>query len=340
MGWVGCRRRIQQSTRTRARSRSIVPVFPSPARPAADPSGLRRALGLLSLAVVPWLGACGDVEPSGGGDEGPRVVVSVFPVADLAAAVGGDDVRVSTLLPAGASPATFEVTPAGMREVRDARLVLLVGGGLDPWAEGLAEGAGSRSVRLLEGVALEGEGRTPGTGNPHVWLDPLRTRDELLPRIVEALAVAVPEARARFEGRAAGWADSLTALDREIRRRLEPVEGRAFLASHPAWHYYAERYGVRQVGVVHEHPGREPSAREVAALLDEGRAAGVRAVFREPQVSEAGARSLAEELDVPLLVLDPLGGAEVEGRDSYMALLRYNTEEFVRGLGRENALPR
>lgn len=303
-------------------------------------SGIRRALGLLSLVAVPWLGACGDVEESGGGAGPPRVVVSVFPLADLAGAVGGEDVRVSTLLPAGASPATFEVTPDGMRGVRDARLVLLVGGGLDPWAEGLAEGAGSRSVRLLDGVALEGEGHAPGTGNPHVWLDPVRTRDELLPRIVEALALAVPEARTRFEDRAAALADSLTALDEEIRRRLESVQGRAFLASHPAWHYYAERYGVRQVGVVHEHPGREPSAREVATLLEEGRAAGVRAVFREPQISEAGARSLAEELEVPLLVLDPLGGAGVEGRDSYAALLRYNTEQFVRGLGRGDATPR
>lgn len=316
-----------------------VPIAPSHTPPAPHPGSRRTRLArrLAPLVAIVVLVACADQErrerAGSSAEDRPSVVASVFPVADLAAAVGGGDVQVSTLLPPGASPATFDVTPEVMRRVRRARLVVLVGGGLDPWAEDLAEGGGSRSVRLLEGLALRSSGDAPGTGNPHLWLDPIRTRDELVPRIAEALSAAVPALRDRFLDRAAALADSLTSLDREIRRSLEPLEARSFVASHPAWLYYAERYGLQQVGVAHEHPGREPSARAIARLLDRAREAEVGAVFREPQIAEAGARSLAEELGVPLLVLDPLGGAEVEGRDSYQALLRYNTAQFVRGLG-------
>lgn len=260
---------------------------------------------------------------------------TIFPVADLARRVGGDDVRVSALLPPGASPVSFEMTPGTIRDVRDARVILLVGGGLDSWARELVDGAaGARPVTLLEGLELRGRGRAASTGNPHVWLDPVRTRDHLLPRIVQALARAAPESRDRIEDRGRALADTLTALDREIRAALRPVAGRAFVASHPAWVYYAERYDLRQVGVVHRRPGQEPSARELARLVDEARAAAVPVVFGEPQVPDAAARALAAELSVPVLPLDPLGGPEVEGRDSYTALMRYNTAQFVRGLGR------
>lgn len=262
----------------------------------------------------------------------PDVVASIFPIADLTRVIAGDDARVRVLLRPGASPATFDPTPATVREVRDARLLVLVGGGLDGWAGELAASSGAHALTLLDGIRLEGEGDAAGTGNPHLWLDPVRTRDELLPRIADALVEVLPRARPRIEARAAALADTLTALDGEIRSALTPLENRSFVASHPAWAYYARRYDLRQVGVVHQHPGQEPSPRAVADVVDRARAAGVPVVFGEPQVADAAARSLAEELSIPLLTLDPLGGAEVPGRDSYTDLLRYNTAQFARGL--------
>lgn len=238
------------------------------------------------------------------------------------------------LLSGTASPENFELSPRAVRTVRGARVLLLVGGGLDPWARELApDGAAVRPVVLTEGLELARRGEGEETGNPHVWLDPVRTRDHLLPRIVGALAEAVPEARSRFEERARELADSLTTLDREIRAALEPLENRSFVASHPAWSYFAERYGLDQIGVVHRHPGQEPSASGLARLVREARRARVPVVFSEPQVPDAAARALAAELGVPVLPLDPLGGSGVAGRDSYGALMRYNTGQFVRGLG-------
>lgn len=290
--------------------------------------------GSACLFLLALTGACAPEEGDApAGAERPRAVASIFPVGDLARRVAGGAVEVGVLLPPRASPATFEITPREVRMVSGAVLHLAVGGGLDAWATNLVEGSSdARVVVLTEGIELEREGHGEATGNPHVWLDPVRARDRLLPRIADALAAAAPDSARVIRSRAAALADTLAALDREIRTALAPVTGRAFVATHPAWTYYAGRYGLREVGTLHRHPGQEPSARYLAELVDEARAAGVRVVFSEPQLAGTAARALAGELGVPVLVLDPLGGPGLEGGDGYPELLRWNTRQFVRGL--------
>lgn len=298
-------------------------------------STIRRLLVAALLLV--GCGATGSCDAGGGAAAGDRgaIVVSIFPVADLVSRIAGPDVPVVTLLGPGASPATFDPTPAAVRRVERARLVVSVGGGLDAWTGDLLEMApGARSVVLLEGLPLlDDDGHGEGTGNPHVWLDPVRTRDLLLPRVADAVRTAFPESGEEIDGRSRAVADSLTALDDEIRRATASLPHRAFVASHAAWTYYAERYGLDQVGVIHEHPGQESSPRELASLVRRARESGVPVVFRESQIPDVGARALADELGVPVVPLDPLGGPDLEGRDSYLAVLRYNTGQFVLGLG-------
>ena len=120
-------------------------------------------------------------------------------------------------------------------------------------------------------------------------------------------------------------ADSLTLLDEEIRAALAPLKSRAFITTHAAWTYFAHRYDLEEAGVIHPTPGHEPSSREVADLLRTAKEKNVACLFIEPQLGEVAARALATELSLPVHMLDPLGGATVEGRDGYMALLRFNT---------------
>lgn len=282
-------------------------------------------------------GACaGSEDRSGAAPAGPvHVVASIFPIGDIVAAVGGPAVEVEVLLPPGVGPHTFEPTPQAVRRLAGAGLFVTVGGGLDRWTAGLAQAAGSdaRTLALTGGLELLHEGAGPGTGNPHVWLDPVLLRDRLLPRIIESLVRAAPAAEREVRTRAAAYADSLTALDAEIRTLLEPFHGRAFLASHSAWAYFAEQYGLRQLGAIRPAPGQEPSPRRLAALVDSARALGIRVVFTEPQTSSADAHVLAREIGARLRVLDPLGGPGVSGRDSYLALMRYNARKLAAGLG-------
>lgn len=288
---------------------------------------MRTALALLSIAVM--AAACGDARPGIEPDARPVVAATLPPVASLVRALGGDAVAVTTLLPAGAHPDTYEATPRMARTLAGADLVVRVGAAADTWL-GPVEGA--PTLVLTDGMRLQGQ-RGPGTGNPHVWLDPILVRDVLLPRLEAALLDVAPDSAVGIRARAAAFTDSLTALDAEIRALLEGVDGHRFVAAHPAWVYFADRYGLEQVGAIHGSPGSELGSRELARLVEETRSQGVRAVMAEPQLGRAGVDALADELGVAVEIADAVGGVGLEGREDYLSLMRFNARAFARALG-------
>ena len=99
-----------------------------------------------------------------------------------------------------------------------------------------------------------------------------------------------------------------------------------FVAFHPSWSYFARRYGLSEVGIIQQSPGRDPTPRQIEEIIAAVRRYHIRAVFAEPQFNSAAARAIAEEAGVAVLILDPLGGPDRPGRDSYIALMRHNLE--------------
>lgn len=277
---------------------------------------------------------CGPA-PAGRADTPPVVVVTIFPVADLVARVAGDRLEVQTLLPPRASPATWEATPAQIRALHRAAGYVTVGGGLDGWLDELGGVGGAPPLlRLTDGMMLRRSGGEHGastSGDPHVWLDPILVRDVLVQKIVDFLVPISPDST-DVRRRADLLADSLTALDAEIRDTLARAEHRSFVATHDAWTYFAARYGLVPLGSLYERPGHEPSARALARLVDAAREAGLTAVLSEPQLAETAARALASELGGRVVTVDPLGGPDLEGRSDYMSLMRYNARAFARAL--------
>jgi ABC-type Zn uptake system ZnuABC Zn-binding protein ZnuA len=299
----------------------------------------RGASSILLLLFLSVLG-CRGAEEATPADDLPVVVTSIFPIGDLARQLAGGLARVEVLLPQGASPATFDVTPRQLRDLQRARLYIMIGGGLDEWVSRLpgASGGDSPVVRLSDGVHLlagkdDGHGHDAASGNPHIWLDPILVRDEILPKMEEGLRQAFPEGAELIGAQAILVADSLTALDAEIREALRPLERRSFVATHSAWVYFAARYGLEEAGVVHAHVGQDPSSREMADLLSLARDRGITCIFTEPQLGEIAVSALATELSLPTCELDPLGGPDQEDRAGYLRLLRFNTRQLVLGLG-------
>lgn len=282
---------------------------------------------LILLLAMLSVAAC-DERPASG-DPTPVVAVTLPPIASVTRTVAGHAVRVHTLLPAGAHPDSYEATPRIARSLADADLVIRVGAAADAWLGPVTD---VPEVVLTAGLRLQGR-QGPGTGNPHVWLDPIRVRDVLLPRIVSGLVEVAPDSAAAIRDRADAFADSLTALDAEIRSLLEQVGSRRFVAAHPAWVYFAERYGLEQVGALHASPGSGVGSRELARLVEATGARGASAVIAEPQLGRAGVDALAAELGADVEVADALGGPGLEGREDYLPLMRFNARAFARALG-------
>ncbi len=271
------------------------------------------------------------------------VVATIFPLADMVRQIAGEDAEVITLLPPGASPHTFEPTPAQIRDIARARVFVRVGAGLDDWAAKLLDAHGGHLtvVTITDGLQLLGGPNSQSSGvldprghglEPHVWLDPVLVRDHAVPALVDALSAAAPDQRASFEARGAQFRDLLTRLDAEIRTALAPLRHKNYVAFHSAWRYFGRRYGLEEVAVVEPFPGKEPSAREIVGIVDTARAAQVRVVLIEPQFDSRIAEQIAREFGGRTLVVDEIGGAQVPGRNHYVDLMQYNMRAFAGAL--------
>jgi zinc transport system substrate-binding protein len=289
-----------------------------------------RRLLLWLTVVVAGLAACDD----GSGDEQTlTVVASFYPLAEAAERVGGHDVDVANLTPAGTEPHDLELTPDQVDAVEDADVVLYLGGGFQPAVEEVAGRRAGGTVDLLAALDLtEGDG---GDVDPHFWLDPTLLA-EAVGAIEAALAAAEPSARAEFEANADDYRDELASLDEDLRRGLATCERRDMVTSHAAFSYLARRYDLEQVAITGLSPEAEPDADRLSDLTDLIRRRGVTTVFYEALVSPAVAETLAREAGVGTAVLDPIEGLSEDDADAgadYATVMRRNLEALRRALG-------
>ena len=299
---------------------------------------------LLTLVLVTFsVGGCGGRPVPGAGKV--KVAVSIAPLADLAQQVGGEQVTVSTLIPPAASPHTYEPTPAQVREVAEADVLALVGLGFEFWAEDLIESAANPDLVVVytsEGIEVvheedEHEGEEHEVGNPHVWLDPRRAMVQVR-HLGDALIEADLAHKAEYEANSGAYLAQLEALDEEIAAQVATWSSREFIAFHPSWVYFAQRYGLMQAAVVERTPGREPSPAELAEIIETARRIGAKAIFAEPQFSPKAAETIAAESGAQVLFLNPLGGPlrqaqdEAEGPTSYLEMMRYNVAQMEKAL--------
>jgi len=290
---------------------------------------LASIFGAVALLV---LGGChGKPASSGAAPSKLTVMASIAPLADFARNVGGDLVDVQMVVPPGASPHTFEPNPAQLRALSDARVFVMNGIGLEPWADDLVQGAHNPNlivVRTGEGLPIIGGGEH-GTGNPHVWLDPIDAMHQV-EKIRDALIEADPGHADEYRHNADAYLPKLKDLDAEIRAAVATFHTKDFIAQHAAWVYFAKRYGLNEAGVIEPAPGRETSPASIAAVVDTVRRTHAKAIFAEPQLSRKAADVIAAETGVKVLLLNPLGSPPDY---SYLATMRQNLATMKEALG-------
>jgi ABC-type Zn uptake system ZnuABC Zn-binding protein ZnuA len=300
------------------------------------PSSRSRGALTALLLALPAVAACSR-EPRPAEPSARVAAATIAPLADVLARVAGPAWDVRTLVPPGTSPHVFEPTPREVRLVAPARLLVTVGAGYDRWAANLASACAPGAALFDAGAAAGVEapsgasihGHEDGEFDPHWWLDPSLVERSLGP-LAEKLAAVDPAGAEGYRRRAAALAAELSALDAEMAASLAPVRGGGILSAHDAWERFASRYGLRTVGSIEPVPGREPSPRDLAALVTTARREGIRTLFTEPQFPLSAARVVADEAGIRLATADPIGG--VPGRSGYAELMRWNARAFREGL--------
>lgn len=290
------------------------------------------AVAALSLVWFGLAACAGGASASPANSDKLLVAASIAPLADFTHQVGGDHVQVITLVPAGASPHTFELNPSQVEQVASARLLVLNGVELEYWADRLVEGAGNPKLVVVDtsqGIdILEGDGDGAG-GNPHIWLNPQNAVVQIS-HIRDGLIQADPAHADDYQANAESYINELRTLDREIAAEVTTWSRRQFIAVHPAWVYFAQRYGLEQVAVIQDSPGREPSPVEVGQIIETAQRIGAQVVFVEPQFSAKAAHTIAEENGARVLFLDPLGSSLCD--PCYPNLMRYNVSQMAKAL--------
>jgi zinc/manganese transport system substrate-binding protein len=272
-----------------------------------------------------------------------NIVVTIPVLKDLAEQVGGPHVRVTSLLKGYENEHTYSPKPSDLIAVRKARLLFEVGLGLEVWVANLVRTAGSPSLTIIttsKGIGLirdeqdhDGDHSDVGKqiqGNPHVWMDPANAIT-MMRHITEALIQVDPDHAQDFRQNQATYLKRLDQLRAELSERVRKLSDKRFIAHHPAWPYFARRFGFQIVGTIQTQSGSEPSAVQIQTLIATIRTQRIKAVVSEIQLSQKLPELLAKETGARIVVLTTLPGG-LPRTETYLDMLRYNVLQLANAL--------
>ena len=269
-----------------------------------------------------------------------RVLATTSIVADVVAAVRGEGVEVTALVPRGVDPHSFEPTPQDVRRVAEAQVVFENGLGLEAFLGDLVRNAGTGAPLVSVSAGIDrlpaGVDAAHGGWDPHTWLDPQNVI--AWTETIEASLVALdPQGATDYARNAKAYRAQLESLDAEVEALLAgiPEAQRTLVTDHEEFAYFARRYGFTILGTVIPAPSAaaEPSAQELAALESVIRTTGVRAVFVSSVVSPALARQVAEDTGVQLVTLYAHSLSDASGpAPTYIDMMRLNARLIAEAL--------
>ncbi len=297
----------------------------------------RIAVLFVLLLALPVVTACGGDD--GGDDSGKlKVVATTVQVGAVAREVGGDSIALTVLAGPGVDPHDFEPTAKQLKSIDEARVILRNGIGLDEWLDHAIKSAGGeqRATTVTSGIAIR-SGSGAGSEDPHVWHDPANVKT-MTANIAKALAAADPANASTYGQRFEAYAMKLDAIDAEIRTLIDsiPAPNRKVVTDHDAFGYFFARYGIELVGVV--IPGSttqsEPSAQEVAALIQTIRRESVKAIFSEETADPKVARQVAADTGVKIIdnLLGDSLGEPGSGQETLDGMLLFNARTIAGAL--------
>jgi len=285
---------------------------------------LRR---ILTLAVVALLLGCSRTAVGTAQNGRINVVTTISTFNSFVEAVGGSRVSVTSLVPIGGSPETYQPTPQNVATLAQAQLLIENGAGLETWLDRTIHNAGSSTLRVVTCT----DGLPIIKGNPHLWMDPQFAKRYVL-KIRDALTNIDPIHANEYRRNARKYNEQLDRLTQEIASKIGvlPRERRVMIVFHNAWQYYNDRFGITTLGSIEPSPGQEPNPQSLAQLVDLAKAHHVRAIFGEPEYSPKLAQQLAHSAGISIVsnLYDDSLGTDWHIRD-YIAMLRYDTEVIV-----------
>src|SRR5271157_10544 len=297
------------------------------------------AMAILLVFAALWAGVLAHAQDKPKGKV--KVFVGINPIAYSVERVGSPNVEVSVLVGPGQDPHTFELTPKVVTKLANAQVLFEMG---FPFEETLIKKVGStfKNVQvadLQQGIKLRsmteeeaeaeeaaheaehkhghghGHGEAEehehhhesGDTDQHTWLDPRLVKIQAR-TIADTLIRIDPGHKDQYEENLKGYLTDLDAVHEQLTKALAPVKGKSFFVFHPALGYFGDAYGLKQVPV--QIGGKEPTARQLARLIDLAKEDEVRIIFVQPQFPTKTAEALAKSIDGAVVPVDTDGARD------------------------------
>lgn len=261
------------------------------------------------------------------------VIVSVAPYKFFVEKIAGNTVDVIVLVPANASPHSYEPPPKLIMSASQASIWFKIGESFETKAIQALKAYNKKLtlVDLRQGLSLiaaphhhheDGSKCCHGGEDLHIWLS-LRMAKIEAETIAKALIERFPENKELYQTNLQKFLVELSDLDQEITRELYPLRGKTVFVSHPAYAYFCRDYGLTQLSI--EFEGREPTPRAMIQLYDKVKTLGIKTIFIQPQYGAKGAELFARDIGAKIVSLDPYA-------EDYLRMMRSIGLAFKDGL--------
>ncbi|MFZ8880184.1 MAG: metal ABC transporter solute-binding protein, Zn/Mn family [Paracoccaceae bacterium] len=263
-----------------------------------------------------------------------KIVASFSILGNMVEQVVGGHADVTTIVGPDADAHVYQPSAADARAVADADIIFVNGLGFETWSDTLIVESGTNaSVHVATaGVKIV---TVDGSTDPHAW-NSLSNGVVYVNNIAATLSEKMPTKANMIEANRAAYVDQLLALDIATKATLAnlPANKRTVVTAHDAFGYLADAYDMIFLAPVGIDTDAEPSAQELAVLIDQLKADGAAALFVENITSPALVQQIADETGLTIggrLFSDALserGGPAT----SYLAMFEHNLETLLTAL--------
>lgn len=248
-----------------------------------------------------------------------KVAATISPVADMIQEISGDETKVVTILPPGANPHTFELTPKLIKELDGSEVIFRIGKNFDDWITGISENLPSAQLVQLS------ENMQTISGDPHYWLS-IENAKVMAKQIAETLIQIDPSNEAKYQIHLNHYLEALNQAGEHIKEALSSLPQKKIVTFHDGWRYLARDYGLEVVATVESSEGNEPTPKRLAKLHGIIKKHDIRVLFTEPTAPKSLAHSIARDFDLQMVELDPLG-FKTENK-TFIQLMLHNADEI------------
>lgn len=274
-----------------------------------------------------------------------KVVTTVLPVYLFTQAVTGDVADVKILVPPGTDIHEYQGTPANVRAIATANILIKNGLGLEEFLADTIKNAentklvkidaskGISAINKISQIDKTAAGEHEHDhqhqiGNPHVWLDPVLAKHQIL-NIRDGLIIADPVNKDTYRANAAAYIQKLDNLNNEFQQTLQQTPSCTFITFHDAFPYLAQRYNLKQVAVV-EIPEKQLAPTDIQKVMNTVKKYKVKALFSEPGLDNKLLTSISQDLRLKVQTLDSLETGDTNP-EYYFKAMKANLQSLASG---------